>query len=174
MQELAWLITIILMLCIVAVFAFVVLNSQDATEFAPVQKRFYSIRTKFFWLLFAAFIVLTFITLRSLPYAATHSASSGDAQQVTVTGYQWYWELSQESVVVNQPVIFTVKSEDVNHGMAIYDESLTLLTQVQSMPGYDNKVEYTFTKPGTYQILCMEYCGAAHHAMLSTLQVTEQ
>jgi cytochrome c oxidase subunit 2 len=45
------------------------------------------------------------------------------------------------------------------------------VTQTQAMPGYVNKLYHTFTKPGKYQILCMEYCGAAHHFMVTEFEV---
>ena len=173
MQQSAWVITLILMLGILAVFISVYINSKEELDYAPIQNRFYSIRNKFFWLLLAAFLILSFLTLQNLPYAAQHADVSDDVQEIGVTGYQWYWELSQNKVVANKPVLFTVKSGDVNHGMGIYNESLTLLTQVQSMPGYDNKIQYTFTEKGIYQVMCLEYCGMAHHAMIATLEVIE-
>ncbi len=173
MQEMAWIITIVLMLGILTVFVYVAINSQNKVEYEAVQKVSYSIRSKFFWLLFATFIILTVITLRNLPYAAQHKNISADTQNVEATGYQWYWKLSTNKVVANKPVVFNVKSADVNHGMAIYDDTLTLLTQVQAMPGYENKLQYTFTRPGNYKVMCLEYCGMAHHAMIAELIVTE-
>jgi cytochrome c oxidase subunit 2 len=65
-----------------------------------------------------------------------------------------------------------VTSRDVNHGFGIYDASLKLLTQIQAMPGYVNKVHYTFTRPGKYRVMCMEYCGLIHHDMIAELTIT--
>jgi cytochrome c oxidase subunit 2 len=48
---------------------------------------------------------------------------------------------------------------------------MNMLAQVQAMPGYTNSVHYTFDKPGKYKILCMEYCGVAHHSMIANLTV---
>jgi cytochrome c oxidase subunit 2 len=39
------------------------------------------------------------------------------------------------------------------------------------MPGYINQVRYTFTKPGRYRVLCLEYCGLVHHDMTANLRV---
>ena len=39
------------------------------------------------------------------------------------------------------------------------------------MPGYINRLQYTFTSSGTYHILCLEYCGLVHHQMISDLIV---
>jgi cytochrome c oxidase subunit 2 len=68
-------------------------------------------------------------------------------------------------------VVFRVTGADVNHGFGVYNENLELVTQVQAMPGYTNKLVYTFDQPGKYRILCLEYCGLAHHAMMGELNV---
>jgi cytochrome c oxidase subunit 2 len=86
--------------------------------------------------------------------------------------HQWSWECDPKTVRAGSPVIFNVYSGDVNHGMGVYGPDKRLLFQVQAMPGYLNRVEYTFDKPGTYQILCMEFCGIAHHLMITDLTVT--
>ena len=91
---------------------------------------------------------------------------------MNVTGHQWFWEFEPKTVRAGSPVIFNVHAGDVNHGMGIYDSDKRLLFQVQAMPGYVNRVEHTFEKPGTYQILCMEFCGIAHHVMITDLAVT--
>ncbi len=170
MQEIAWGISSILMLCIMAVFVFVALNGAKQEEYEPVQKRFYSFRSILFWAMLGLFVVISVITLPPVPYAA-HNSDTTDAQRIDVTGYQWYWQLSDNKVVAGQPVVFHVTSGDVNHGLGIYDENLTLLTQTQAMPGYTNKLLYTFDEPGEYKILCLEYCGLVHHGMESVIQV---
>ena len=68
-------------------------------------------------------------------------------------------------------MIFNVYSKDVNHGMGVADPSGTLLFQTQSMPGYINQVRHVFNEPGTYRVLCMEFCGVAHHDMTDEFTV---
>jgi cytochrome c oxidase subunit 2 len=84
----------------------------------------------------------------------------------------WYWQLHPAQVESGRPVLFNVTSADVNHGLGIYDQDLRLLTQTQAMPGYVNKLAYTFTQPGIYRLMCLEYCGLAHHGMMGFLEVT--
>jgi cytochrome c oxidase subunit 2 len=114
-------------------------------------------------------VAVTAATLWVWPHRVIASAST---QAVNVTGHQWFWEFEPKTVRAGSPVIFNVHAGDVNHGMGVYDSGKRLLFQVQAMPGYVNRVEYTFDKPGTYQILCMEFCGIAHHLMLTNLTVT--
>lgn len=107
--------------------------------------------------------------MRSLPYV--HAEANAATQIIAVTGHQFYWELDKETVVAGQPVEFRVTSTDVNHGFGIYDADYRLLVQVQAMPGYINRLRYTFETPGTYRLLCLEFCGAAHHGMVSEIEV---
>lgn len=39
------------------------------------------------------------------------------------------------------------------------------------MPGYTNKLVHTFTEPGTYQVMCLEYCGVGHTPMTAEIEV---
>ena len=39
------------------------------------------------------------------------------------------------------------------------------------MPGVTNRLVHTFTQPGKYRILCLEYCGLAHHGMILEFDV---
>lgn len=62
---------------------------------------------------------------------------------------------------------------DVNHGFGICDAAGTLVAQTQAMPGYVNRLTHVFAVPGTYQVLCLEYCGLVHHNMIAEINVTE-
>lgn len=169
MQELVWGITLALILCIVAVFVFVLINSRQTADYEAIQAHSAKLRSVFFWGLIVLGIVVTTITLQDLPYAAQSGEAS--VQEIAVVGHQWYWTLDKTEVLAGQPVQFNVTSADVNHGLGIYDESLTLLAQTQAMPGYTNRLRYTFEQAGTYQLLCLEFCGMAHHVMVSELTV---
>ena len=60
---------------------------------------------------------------------------------------------------------------DVNHNFAIYAPDGRIAIQTQAMPGYVNKLLYTFHTPGTYKIRCLEYCGIGHDVMTTDIQV---
>ncbi|WP_343034930.1 cytochrome C oxidase subunit II [Aromatoleum diolicum] len=176
MQTIAWQISLVLMTLVAFGFAFVAINSGRREEdYSPLQKKAYRLRTRLFWGLVLVFGPAMLYTLLELPYDAVRSrGGAGAAQVVHATGYQWRWELSQDHVAVNEPVEFHVTSADVNHGFGIYDADLHLVAQTQAMPGYTNTLRHTFTKAGTYKVLCMEYCGIAHHNMLTEIRVGAQ
>lgn len=169
MQQLVWLITAVVVICIGAVFVAVALGAHRRKDYDEVRGTAYRLRTKLFWGLIVAGIIIAAGTLRSLPYV--HAEANAATQIIAVTGHQFYWELDKETVVAGQPVEFRVTSTDVNHGFGIYDADYRLLAQVQAMPGYINHLRYTFETPGTYRLLCLEFCGAAHHGMVSEIEV---
>lgn len=77
-------------------------------------------------------------------------------------------------VKAGETVKFIAKSEDVNHGFGILSSSKSMdsiLMQMQVVPGYDNVFYYTFDKPGTYTIRCLEYCGWLHPYMMSEITI---
>lgn len=172
-QQIAWQVSLILMSLVVLAFAFVAINSGARQEdYTPLQKRGYRIRSRLFWGMVVVFGSAMLYTLKDLPYGAERDHSgAGAAQIVEAKGYQWRWELSRDHVEAGQPVEFRITSEDVNHGFGIYDGTMHLVAQTQAMPGYTNVIRHTFDKPGTYKILCLEYCGIAHHNMITEITV---
>lgn len=175
LQETVWLLTLAGMGLVTAVYLFVFLNAARPADAGTVKARLYRIRPWWFALLVALIILAASVTLARLPYADTHGrAGSAPDMTVDVTARQWYWTLSQSEVPAGKDIAFEVRSEDVNHSFALYDENNRLVVQTQAMPGYTNVVRHTFEQPGTYRILCLEYCGLAHHAMRTDLTVTAQ
>ena len=176
MQQIAWQLWLVLMTLVALGFAWVAINSGHREEdYTPLQKRAYRLRTWLFWGIVLLFGPVMIYTLMDLPYTAGHADNgSGEVQVVDATGYQWRWELSRDHVVTGQPVEFRITSADVNHGFGIYDANLHLVAQTQAMPGYTNTIRHTFSEPGTYRVLCREYCGVAHHNMMSAITVENQ
>ncbi len=170
-QEAVWLVTLVLMSAVLCVFIFVYARSQIRQEdYTPLKDRAYRIRARFFWLLVVTLIPAALYNLIDLPYPAANAASQVD-EVVDARGFQWRWEIGKTEFKTGQTVLFRVSADDVNHGFGVYDESLRLVAQTQAMPGYTNALRVRFDKPGTYKVLCMEYCGTAHHGMISELQV---
>lgn len=125
-------------------------------------------RKSLFWVLLGVGAVITPVSIWSWPHAVS---ADGEVVTINATGGQWYWSIDLAEVPVGRRVAFNVHSEDVNHGLGVYDEAGRLLFQTQGMPGYVNRVEYVFETPGRYRVLCMEFCGVGHHEMLDEFQV---
>ncbi|MCF8179357.1 MAG: cytochrome C oxidase subunit II [Sulfuritalea sp.] len=174
-QQIAWQVSLVLMTLVGFGFTYVAINSDNRIEeYAQLQKKAYRVRSRLFWILALVLGPAMIFTLVDLPYAASHAHSSGvNALSIEAKAYQWRWELSSNRIAVGQPVEFRVSSADINHGFAIYDPDMHLVAQTQAMPGYTNKLRHTFDKEGTYRILCLEYCGIAHHNMMTEIVVAK-
>ncbi|WP_038246803.1 cupredoxin domain-containing protein [Ghiorsea bivora] len=169
MQDIAWAISIWLMGLLGAAFIFVIIKSGDAVDATAVQGPAGKIRAILFWLILIVGVPVGMLTLEKLPYS---TSADGNIQIVEIEGSQYNWDISPMEIEVGRPVEFHVTSADVTHGFAIYDDTMTLIAQTQAMPEYTNVLTYTFTKPGVYKILCLEYCGMGHHTMSEEITVT--
>lgn len=169
-QELVWTVTVALMAAAAGVFAWVASSADVAVaDYHPAVAVAYRLRP---WLAGVGLLVLigaNYKAIGALPYVS--QPGLGAPQRVDVVGEQWAWTITPNKVVAGRPVEFHVTSKDVNHGFAIYDDGLRLLTQTQAMPKYVNVLRYTFAAPGTYRALCLEFCGIAHHQMMSEITV---
>ena len=165
-------VTVLLMLVVAGGFAYVALNAgKEAAAYPPIQEKSTAMRVWFFWILIVAGVVIAVITMLDLPYAATRGDTPENAVVVDVEGRQWLWQVSEAELNAGDTVVFNVTAGDVNHGLGIYDPDMRMVGQVQAMPGYVNVLALTLDRPGTYKMLCMEYCGLVHHAMVSEFTV---
>ncbi len=101
-----------------------------------------------------------------------------DAMVITAIGRMWEWEFiysdslrSKELVLpINKAVKLELVSEDVNHSLFIP----AFRVKEDVIPGYDNYLWFTPNYIGDYEILCTEYCGLLHSAMVSKTKIVEQ
>lgn len=134
------------------------------------QRHSNSLRRWLFVVLLVVFVGVSWASLRHFPIPRQHAEL--DAKQVVdVLGQQWSWHLSNTTLATGTPVEFRVTSADVNHGFAIYAPDGRIVIETQAMPGFTNKILYTFTQPGTYKVMCLEYCGLGHAPMTAEFQV---
>ncbi len=169
-QDQIWLTTLAGIAGVALAFLYVISRSGRHEEPAAVQTRAYALRRWLFGGLTVLGIVVTGASLRPFPIAPQHGPSAWP-QIVRVVGHQWAWQVDPGPIHAGTPVAFEVTSADVNHGLGIYDATDRLLAQTQAMPGVTNRLVYTFAQPGKYRILCLEYCGLAHHGMISEIDV---
>ncbi|EYF06920.1 cytochrome c oxidase subunit II [Chondromyces apiculatus] len=93
-----------------------------------------------------------------------------DALDVYVMGKQWMWKFAYPHgaasvtdlyVPAGRPVRLTMTSRDVLHSFFVPDFRI----KQDVVPGRYTTVWFQATEPGTYQILCTEYCGTEHSYM---------
>ncbi|MEH6952412.1 hypothetical protein V4R08_13920 [Nitrobacter sp. NHB1] len=174
-QEVVWGVSIVLMGTLAAVFAWVAIGANVAlADYGPIIASAYRLRTWLFGLAIIVLIGTNYYTLGKLPYVSRMSAptSAKAAQPVEAVAEQWSWSIKPDAFRVGETAEFHVASKDVNHGFALYDPDMRIVAQTQAMPGYINVLRYTFNEPGVYRVLCLEYCGVAHHEMTAEIKVS--
>jgi cytochrome c oxidase subunit II len=157
----------------VSIVAFVIWRSTNNPDPDQTREiRVYS-RREGGWLLFVltSMFVILVGTIWFTPYGAEAQTPNANTQVVNVVGQQFGWQITPATVKTGMPVLFYVTSKDVTHGFGVFNSGGYLLFQIQDLPGYTNKVEYTFSSAGTYTVRCLEYCGIDHHKMISTIKV---
>lgn len=167
---------------IVGAFVYVALTTRrPAAVDADAASRH---RRTFFVALGLVLLGFLAVTLPKMPYAAAGGAAD---EVVYVTGRQsmftlgavpveniedWEAHFSKSvDVKAGSTVEFSVTTLDVNHSFGVYTPEGVLLAQTQVMPGYANRLRVRFDAPGTYTVLCLEYCGIDHHNMRGLIQV---
>jgi cytochrome c oxidase subunit 2 len=120
---------------------------------------------------------LLLVTIFYIPYG---DKAGPNRQLVRVIGVQYAWAIEPTDVVAGRPVEFRLETRGaggepaVNHGFGVYDPGGALPTQAQVVPDRTQPLVWTFDEPGTYTVRCLEYCGAKHHDMNATFEVTER
>ena len=180
----AGLVTLVGTIAIFLITSWVISNARSVESAETVATGLYRIRQRYFLVLTVVISFMLLLTLPALPY--TNLASKEPEFIVPESARIWSWEIGPVQTNSKNPqqarndtlilplgkaIEFQVTAVDVNHGFGIYDETGQLIAQTQAMPGYVNKLVHTFAEPGTYHVLCMEYCGLAHHNMVTTMLV---
>jgi len=146
-------------------------KGKDAKQFTG------SIRLEILWTVVPLILVLLMFWIGWKGFAPMRKVPP-DAMVITAVGRMWEWEFiysdslkSKELVLpVNKPVKLDLVSEDVNHSLFIP----AFRVKEDVVPGYDNYLWFTPNYLGDYEILCTEYCGLLHSAMLSKARIVEQ
>lgn len=108
-----------------------------------------------------------YVTLRSAP---------SNTLDIYVTAKQWMWTFTYPdghstinvlTVPADTPVKLVMQSRDVIHSFFV--PAFRLKQDV--LPGRVTTLWFTATAPGTYTILCAEYCGLEHATMRATVTV---
>lgn len=173
LQDRVWTIAMVGIGLVALAFIYVINEAGKPADDAATRKSAHTAHVLRRWLFGGFLLVLvggSYATLRPFPIPLQR-APLGIDQVVEVVGIQWAWQIKPDTVQAGSPVEFRVTSKDVNHGFAIYAPDGRMRVQSQAMPGVINKIVHTFDEPGTYRVLCLEYCGVGHAPMMSRITV---
>jgi cytochrome c oxidase subunit 2 len=89
--------------------------------------------------------------------------------KVDIVAHRFSFEPSEITLKKGEPVILTLTSKDVTHGLKLdaFNEV------VKANKGQTSQVEFTPNEVGTFTAQCAVFCGAGHGSMRLTIHVTE-
>jgi len=128
----------------------------------------------------AAWVIIPSLIVLVMFYSGWQSYSilqrpPGGAMEVAVTARQWSWTFTYENqrqsgvlyVLENRPVRLTIESVDVIH--SFFAPAFRL--KRDAVPGMKTYAWFLPDKVGEYDVLCTEYCGTGHSAMVTRIVV---
>lgn len=93
-------------------------------------------------------------------------------QDVYVAGVQWAWDGLPVVLEAGRRYRFHLSSYDVQHGISVRPgDELWKQINLQMLPGYEWVVPVRFDTPGTYYVVCNEFCGVNHRRMTGRIHV---
>lgn len=108
-------------------------------------------------------VSLHIITYNTIPWAPM-DLHRGDYTpdrtfEISVADHQF--QLPSEKLVVNcnETVLFDVTSEDLTYGFGLFRSDLSMVFQMQVVPGHRNDILWKFDQNGVYTIRSTEYSG---------------
>lgn len=95
-------------------------------------------------------------------------AAASVPREIDVMASRFAFEPARIEVTEGERVRLVVRSADGVHGVEI---KRFRVNRPVPRGGKPVTIEFTASAPGTYDILCSEYCGDGHEAMTGTLVV---
>ena len=132
-----------------------------------------SLALELLWTIVPFFIVMVMFGWGAKVFFDLYRPPAG-AVEIQVVGKQWMWkiqhmtghrEINELHVPVGRPVKLIMGSEDVIH--SFYIPAFRVKADV--IPGRNNTLWFTATKPGRYHLFCAEYCGTNHSGMIGSV-----
>lgn len=148
------------------------------------------------WTAIPVAIVITLFTYSFIVLRDVENKAAPEDLTIHVQGFQFQWKFTYDMddlgsgakdakatgqievtgtaaepptlrIPVDEPVEFTLLSQDVIHSFYIRD----FLYKLDVIPGRDNRFVVTAREIGTYHAQCAELCGVDHALMRFTLEV---
>lgn len=93
-------------------------------------------------------------------------------EDVYVGAMRFNWDGLPVALEAGEEYKIHLSSYDVQHGFSVRPEdTLSKHINLQVLPDYEWIVPMTFDEPGTYHVICNEFCGEGHRTMHGTIEV---
>jgi cytochrome c oxidase subunit 2 len=100
--------------------------------------------------------------LETAPFSTPGVKQIGPGKyEAVIIAQAWSFLPNEIDIPAGSEVTFRVTSADLTHGFFIPRTTVNMMV----IPGQISVEKYRFDRPGTYILLCHEYCGLLHHTM---------
>ncbi|CAI50238.1 cox-type terminal oxidase subunit II [Natronomonas pharaonis DSM 2160] len=101
-----------------------------------------------------------------------HLIPPGDS--VYIAGRRFDWDGLPVVLEAGREYDIHLGAYDVQHGFSVRpEETLSKQINLQIFPDHEWVIPMTFEEPGTYQVICNEFCGRGHNGMQGKFIVEE-
>ena len=162
---------------VVGLMVFFVVRYARRPGVGPTKTVTHNTALEIFWSAIPLLIVGVIFWQGFAAYMVMQTAPQG-CYEIRVSARQWNWQFTYPNgysdenlhVPVDEPVKLIMTSEDVNHGLSIP----AFRVKMDLVPGRYTSTWFRAVRPGTYPLLCTEYCGDEHSDMLAAVVVHPQ
>lgn len=157
------------------IYTLLVLTMMGWFVYAVTHKRRIELKFKLeltAWIITLAIVAVTFhvITYLKLPWVKWEIMSQVMTPKkefkIRVGGYKFNFPETPMKIKVNDPIKFSVTSEDVTYGFGVFRADGTLVFQMQVVPGHINEILWIFSEEGSYTVRSTEYSGPENWKMI--------
>ncbi len=92
-----------------------------------------------------------------------------DRYELQMIARMWSFQPGSIEIPVGSELEIYLRATDIIHGFKIEGTNVNMM----AVPGSINYQRLRFNEPGTYPLVCHEYCGVGHHNMRGEIVVTE-
>jgi cytochrome c oxidase subunit II len=164
----------ILFLLVVGLMMLFVVHYRRRPGQLPQKSPSHNTLLEVMWTAIPVLIVAVIFYQGFIAFMTMQTAPPG-CYDLRVSARQWAWQFIYPNghvdenlhVPAGEPVRLTMTSEDVIHGLWIP----ALRVKKDVVPGRYASMWFQADKPGTYDLVCTQYCGDDHSNMLSTVVV---
>lgn len=165
--------TLVIGVIVFAALAWILLRyrSRPAGGALPAQTRGHTL-LEIAWTIAPALVLLVIaIPTLQVIFRTQQAVTPSGALQVTVRGYQWWWEFhyptldvltaNEVHIPVGRTIEFRLEGPDVIHSFFVPQ----LAAKRDVVPGRVNFITFTADQAGEYWGQCAEFCGLSHANM---------
>ncbi len=175
---LIWAFTLLTLVLVVPIFIAITIFAVRYREGRTVNRSFTEDRDRLLelgWMIIPFVLTLIFFAWGAVMFMH-HKTVPANATRIEAIGRQWMWkfqhpggqsEINDLHVPTGEPILINMISQDVIHSLYIP----ALRIQMETLPGRYTQLWFNADRPGTYRLLCSEFCGTDHSVMDGLLTI---